>query len=117
MVEKLKTDKKELKDYKEKRQSKLRMDHIQDQIKVINRNLRRVYDIWDGFFKTVGVIVSVIIAGWITWTTRNLYMYNGKWTFGTVFIGGIIYVLVLTLLLWLVWATVNALLVNKCECC
>ena len=83
------------------------------QVGNINSNIRKIYSIWDGFFKTVGVLGSLALVIWLTWLTRGLYYLDGKWKFGTIVMGTIVFIIVLALLILLVYVIVNALLVNK----
>ena len=92
-----------------------KISHLYSQMETMNRNLVRIYGIWDGFFKVLGTILSLLTVGSLIWVTRNLYYLNGKWNFVTVCIGAILFIAVLALMIALVWMIVNTLLVNKIE--
>ena len=96
------------------RQGKL-IQHLQSQINVANRNLRKIYNIWDSFFKTAGTLVLVCLEVTIFMATKHLYDLNGKWHFGRIVFGGICYVIVTVLGLIFIWWITNKLLINRVE--
>jgi len=93
-----------------------KIDHINTRINRINTHLRKIFSIWDGFFKTVGVGVGIALEIFVIWLTRSWYYTNGKWSFGIVFFGGVVFVIVLIAIIWGVFKATNALLINRVEC-
>jgi len=79
--------------------------------------LDRIFSIWDGVFKTIGIVVGLTLLTVVTWAARGLYYTNGKWDFAVIVIGGIIYVVALAIVVFITWAVTNAILVNKTTDC
>lgn len=100
----------------EQKNIKHRMEFISNRNKLLSENLRKIFTIWNNFFKGVAVVVSIGITTAITAVTRVLYIDDGyKWSFSTVFIGGIVYLVVTGLLIWGSWALINTLLTEKID--
>ena len=92
------------------------LDHLRSQNRILSKNIGKIFKIWDGFFKTLGVIISVAIVTGLIWLTRNIYCLNGKWDFHAVFFGGMIFLAILVGLIAGTWGLVNEILINKIEC-
>ena len=86
---------------------------LSDQVRLLRQGVSKIYRIWDRFFKTIGVIISVLIVSGLWAAGYKLYWMNGKWPFVTVVFGVILALIILGLLVWLTWQIVNAALVNK----
>lgn len=93
-----------------------RIEHVNNRVDRIYTHLRKIFSIWDGFFKTVGVAIGIALEIFVIWLTRSWYYTNGKWSFGTVFFGGVVFVIVLIAIVWGVFKATNALLINRVEC-
>jgi len=93
---------------------KNRLEYLEQQNKKLSQGLKKVFKIWDSFFKTLAVFVSIGITTTITIITRNLYYTNGKWDFSLVVIYFcIVYLLINTVAIWCSWILINNLLVDK----
>ena len=88
-------------------------EHQKSQITVINTGLKKIYKIWDCFFRTFGTLVSLGLAFLTLAKTRKLYYLNGKWSFGTILLGVMIFCIVFFGLQWLTWYLFNKFLINK----
>lgn len=111
----------EVLEYKLDRSGK-RLDNIENKIEhlysisaVLNKNLRKIFSIWDNFFKFIGVAVSLTVAALITLATRSWYYTNGKWDFGVVVGCGLLYIVITALGIGLTCFLVNTLLVKKIQ--
>lgn len=93
-----------------------KIEHLQAVNKVISRNVKKIFTIWDRFFKTLGTLISIGVATAVTYVTRDLYYHNGKWDFSVIFFGGLIYLIVVAGGVWLTWYLVDKLLIKKIEC-
>lgn len=94
------------------------VEHLNAQHRVMRRNLTKIFGIWNAWFKTLGVIVSFVIATVVTCATRTLYYDDGtRWSFSMVFFGGVIYLIVLALGIWVTWILTNTFLIKKIELC
>ena len=93
------------------------MDHLRSQNRVLTTNIKKIFKIWDGFFKTMGVVFSIGVVSMLMYCTRDLYYLNGKWDFAVVFVGGILFLGLLGALIAGVWYIVNEALINKFEMC
>lgn len=90
-----------------------RMEFISNRSDLLAKNLRKVFAVWNNFFKGLAVVFSVGITTAVTIGTRHLYLTNGKWPFSTIVIGTICYLIVNAVLIWVLWALINTLLTEK----
>jgi hypothetical protein len=93
--------------------TKTKVEHLYSKVNTLSQDLRTIFKIWNGFFKTLGIIVGIVLAGLITWLTHGLYITNGKWGFGTIMLGGFIYLVVLAVVIVFVWMITDNFLVGQ----
>lgn len=91
------------------------VDFVRDQNKSIVSKMRKIFKVWDNAFKTIGTIVSIAIATLITWGAEAWYNVDGKPEFWAVFGGGVLFLIVLGLLLWITWGIINTFLIEKID--
>ena len=99
------------------REQSNRISNLNDRNSLLEKGVASIFSIWDTFFKTIGVMLSLGIAIFVTNIVRNIYYLNGKAPFNIIVLGGIMFVVVLALLIFLTWMIVNALLVDKITDC
>lgn len=87
-----------------------RVQHLYNKDNIKNLHIDNIYNFVDTIRAFVGGILAVVL-GIVTvlavTTTRAMYYSNGRWTFGTVVFGGVVFVVVLALLVALIGLVIN----------
>ena len=123
MVKELKPTKADMKQFEiDKKQNELikkqkeAIEYVKDQLRVINKKVKKIYTIWDGFFKTLGVVVSLALAIFVTAIAKNIYykaiVENGCWKFVAVCLFVVLFLVIVVAGVMFTWWLVGKCLVQ-----